>query len=533
MNRIAEGIRHGPRCEGWTVIRSIAWFKRDLRILDHEPLAAAAANGPIVGLYVHEPEVLSTPEFTAGHLAFIEDCLGELRTEFRRLGSVLLVRHGTMTDVLDRLHAQWRFDEIRSHQETGLAVTYDRDRRVAAWCRRRDVRWTESPQHGVFRPLDTRDGWAAKWRRRMSPEPIPSPATIIGPDPEALEILEADRIPTHESMGVESDRMSDRQRGGERAGRSMLESFLSDRGEDYQRAMSSPIEGWDSCSRISPHLAYGSLSVRSVHHASQVRASELRELEAVGGWRRSISSFQKRLRWHCHFIQKLEDEPAIEFRNFNRAFDGMRQEDPDSWTSEERERFAAFTSAKTGYPLVDACLRCLERTGWINFRMRAMLVSFASYHLWIHWKPVAKHLATRFLDFEPGIHYSQCQMQSGTTGINTVRIYSPIKQVADQDPKGEFIRKWVPELREVPDEFIGRPETMPAMTQHMAGCDIGTDYPAPVVDHATAYREAKARVFAVRGGRKAKSEAKRVYEKHGSRRRPPSRNASPHRPSGG
>ncbi len=519
------GIRLGGGSETASVTRSVVWFKRDLRLSDHQPLRDAIAEGRVIGLYVHEPVILSSKEFAAGHLAFIEDCLKELRQGFRTLGSVLLVRSGAVANVLDRLHETWRFDRLWSHEETGLAVTYDRDRDVAAWCRKRRVRWTEHPQHGVFRPLRSRDGWAARWRRRMSPTPLATPTTMVGPDHADPQSLAEEPTPDAALMNVSKNGMTEIQTGGEQEARHTLESFLFERGETYQRAMSSPIDGWDACSRLSPHLAYGSISIRTVFHATRDRVEELRSRSVAGSWPRSISSFEKRLRWHCHFIQKLEDEPQIEFENFNRAYDGMRQQDRDSWTALERSRYESFITASTGYPLVDACLRCLDRTGWINFRMRAMLVSFATYHLWLHWKPIAEHLATRFLDFEPGIHYSQCQMQAGTTGMNTVRIYSPIKQVADQDPRGDFIRRWIPELREVPTEFIAQPEIMPSLTQQMAGCVVGSDYPAPVVDHATAYREAKQRVFAVRGTRRARDEAKRVYAKHGSRRR--SSNAMP------
>ncbi|MAD18864.1 MAG: deoxyribodipyrimidine photolyase [Planctomycetaceae bacterium] len=499
--------------------RSVVWFKRDLRVADHAPLVEAAGRGPVVGLYVHEPEVLASPEWSPGHLAFIEDCLGELRRRLASLGSVLLVRHGAMPETLDRLHDQWRFEEIWSHEETGLAITYARDRRVAAWCRRRDVLWNQRPQHGVIRPLASRDGWAGRWRRRMSPPPLPVPKSIEGPTTDAIDLLAADDARSIEIRDAGSNPMVEAQRGGEHRATGVLESFLHDRGEDYQRAMSTPVEGWTACSRLSPHLAYGSLSIRTVHHATRHRIDSLREDPAAGRWRRSLASYEKRLRWHCHFMQKLEDEPEIEFRNFNRAFDDLREEDRSRWSDEERGRFDAWVGGRTGYPLVDACMRCLDRTGWINFRMRAMLVSFAAYHLWLHWKPVAEHLATRFLDFEAGIHYSQCQMQSGVTGINTVRIYSPIKQAIDQDPEGRFIRRWVPELADVPDEHIARPEGMPPLTQHMSGCVIGDTYPAPVVDHETAYRTAKERIFDARGTSLAKREASRVYRKHGSRSR--------------
>ena len=174
----------------------------------------------------------------------------------------------------------------------------------------------------------------------------------------------------------------------------------------------------------------------------------------------------------------------------------------------------------TGYPMVDACMRALHKTGWMNFRMRAMVVSFASYHLWLHWRQPALYLARLFLDYEPGIHYSQIQMQSGVTGINTVRIYSPIKQVADQDPQGIFIRKYLPELEGVPDKHLAEPHKMTTMEQSLFGCRIGKDYPSPLVDHKTAYKVARDRIFAVKKSQAARAEAEKVYQKHGSRRQP-------------
>jgi deoxyribodipyrimidine photo-lyase len=259
--------------------------------------------------------------------------------------------------------------------------------------------------------------------------------------------------------------------------------------------------------------------MRQVYQRTRERRAEL-DVERKAGvevdsrWRASLSAFEQRLRWRCHFVQKLEDEPEIEFQNMNRAYDGLREDEFD------RSRFEAWCTGQTGYPMVDACMRALHESGWINFRMRAMLMSFASYHLWLHWRPTALHLARLFLDYEPGIHYSQTQMQSGVTGINAVRIYSPIKQVIDQDPRGEFIRKYCPELANVPLEFIAEPHMMPLTAQRKSGCIIGKDYAAPIVEHAVAYKQARSRIYAKKASADARDEAGKVYQKHGSRRRP-------------
>ncbi|MEM6795622.1 MAG: deoxyribodipyrimidine photo-lyase/cryptochrome family protein [Acidobacteriota bacterium] len=501
--------------------RTVLWLKRDLRLDDHEPLLEAARAGETVALYVYEPIVYGAAEHDACHLGFINQCLTELREELRERGGELLVRHGPLPEVLDRLFEELPFDALRSHEETGLGATYARDRAVRRWARARGVRWIEHPQHGVVRPLASRNGWARLWNQRMSTPPVTAPGELRTPPAVLSGAVAAGELMSAERLRVAPTTVTETQPGGSRAAREILRTFLYQRGEFYQAEMSSPVEGWKGCSRISPHLAYGSISLRRVAHDTRERRDELRQAgREASKWRGSIASFDKRLRWHCHFMQKLEDEPPIEFRNFNRGFDGLRQEDPGRWSEAEAGFFEAWRKGQTGYPMVDACMRCLATTGWINFRMRAMLVSFAAYHLWLHWKPVATELARRFLDFEPGIHFSQCQMQSGVTGINTVRIYSPIKQVQDQDPQGVFIRKWVPELREVPDQHLPAPHLMPSLTQHMAGCEIGHHYPEPIVDHKTAYHQARERIFAVKSRPETRRHSDRVYEKHGSRRRP-------------
>ncbi len=492
---------------------------------DHRPLAEAAASGEaVVCLYVYEPSLLATPEWDACHSQFIDECLRDLDASLRAIGARLTLRVGEMPAVLDRLHHDipGGIARLWSHEETGGRVTFDRDHRVKAWARRIGVRWTEIPQHGVVRGLDDRDGWARRWQRRMNEPVTETPSAIRCVSTVAPGWGFGERRSPSE-LGLPPTTKTDLQPGGERAARETLASFLAHRGVNYRADMASPITGGRGCSRLSPHLAFGSVSLRAVHHALRERQRELRDEPGRDPrWLKSLTSFQARLRWHCHFMQKLESEPDIESRNMDRAYDGLRNEDESSWTDGDRARFDAWRLGRTGYPFVDACVRCLRATGWMNFRMRSMLVSFASYHLWLHWRPTAIELATHFLDFEPGIHYSQFQMQSGVTGINTVRIYNPIKQSKDQDPGGVFIRRWVPELASVPDAFIHEPWKH---TGEQAGLfaqvrEPDTGYPPPIVDHAEAYRRAQQKIFSVRKTAGARQEARRVYERHGSRRHP-------------
>ncbi len=479
---------------GWhrRMVVQLVWFKRDLRVVDHAPLAAAAARGPVLPLFIVEPALLAAPDFDPAHWTFLRASLAELRESLARRGQPLAIRVGEAVPILEGLRRQVGIEKIWAHEETSNGLSYARDREVRRWARASGVAMEELPANGVVRRLASRNGWAKQWEARMARAVTPAPALLRSVD------LEAGGLPTHAELGLGGDTRRLAQPGGEAAAHAMLNSFLAERGAHYHRDLSSPLTAFDGCSRLSAHLAWGTLSTRQIVQRTRARAEH-----AEGDWKRALRAFDARLHWRCHFMQKLEDEPEIEFRNFMRSYDGLREDDFDG------DRFSAWQHGLTGYPLVDACMRCLQETGWINFRMRAMLMSFAAYHLWLHWRKPALHLARLFVDYEPGIHYSQAQMQSGTTGINTLRIYSPTKQAQDQDPHGVFIRRWIPELRDVPDAGIAMPWLYPSLLQ---------SYPLPIVEHAVAVRQARARLSPYRRQAVAREEADGVAQKHGSRK---------------
>ena len=482
--------------------RALVWFKRDLRVQDHAPLAAAQSHHDALGLFIIEPNWLQSPECDASHVDFALGCLRELRAELARLGMPLLVRVGPAVDVLEKLHAELGFTYLLSHEETGSGWSYQRDLNVATWSHSQRVLWQEFTQTGVVRRLRSRSGWAKRWQSRMD-----EPLHVLSDTFNAAVSLAQPDLPTLASLGF-APHGKTLQTAGEKAAHQTLQSFLQSRGHHYRKTISSPLSAEDGCSRLSPHLAFGTLSMRTVYQATEAVIASTNDR----GLAYALRGFAGRLRWHCHFMQKLEDEPGIEFNNFARACDGLRENEFN------QDHFAAWCAGRTGYPMVDACMRSLKATGWLNFRMRAMLVSFSSYHLWLHWREPGLFLARQFLDFEPGIHWSQMQMQSGTTGINTLRMYSPTKQAQDQDPEGVFIRRWVPELARVPLPYLAKPWTMDISVQRMAGCIIGADYPAPIVDDKVALKLAKDRLYGLRQTSAARSEASGVHARHGSRK---------------
>jgi deoxyribodipyrimidine photo-lyase len=489
----------------------LLWFKRDLRLSDHAAFSAAALRGPVLPLFIVEPDYWQLPDVSERHWRFWSACVEDLAQSIAARGGKLIIRIGKAVEVLDALAHEIGPFTLHSHEETGNAWTFERDKAVTRWRRSTGIPWHEYRQFGVVRgPSVNRDRWAAQWDRMMEQPLLAEPVVREWADAasEPLSALQVQRgNPVCGFAGTSGGHRHDIQEAGRDAAESMLWSFLHERGEHYTREMSSPVTGETACSRLSPHLAYGTLSMREVAQAAQARYAELAPQEK--SWRQAIRSFIARLHWHCHFIQKLESEPEAEWRPFARAYDGLRPQPGDP------ARLTAWSEGQTGFPFIDAAMRYLNATGWINFRMRAMLMSFASYDLWLPWQESGMLLARKFTDYEPGIHWPQCQMQAGETGINTVRIYSPVKQGHDQDPDGRFIRRWVPELAAVPDVWLHEPWRMDPDER----ARLAPDYPPPLVDHAIAAKAAKDAIYGLRRVPANQAEVKAVVAKHGSRKR--------------
>ena len=486
---------------------SIVWFKRDLRVHDHAALSAARADSfPILPLYVIEPDYWQQPTASRRHWHFIHDSLIELREDCAFLGQPLVVRTGPIIDVFDAIRDDYKIKGIYAHEETSNLWGYQRDEIVRHWCQTHAIEFHEYPTNGIVRRLRDRDGWARQRNQRMAAPLITSPDQLTPLAIEPGKILAKDDA----LFGEDVPGLT--QTGGRRAGEKILHSFLTTRGREYLYRLSAPGPSEIHCSRLSAHLTWGTLSAREIVKAVQNRRTKLSEADTKI-WKRNLSAFNSRLSWRCHFMQKIEDQPKIETDAMHPAFRNMPV------VANEDDLFAAWSTGCTGYPFIDACMRNLVHEGWLTFRMRAMLVSFASYHLGIDWRRTGHFLARLFTDYEPGIHYSQIQMQSGITGINAVRIYNPIKQSMDHDSEGVFIRRWVPELQNLSAMWVHEPAKMDTEMQRRVGCVIDQHYPAPIVDHKTAVQAARLRIATARKTAGFRDEAKKIYVKLGSRKR--------------
>ncbi|HBI84311.1 MAG TPA: deoxyribodipyrimidine photolyase [Alcaligenaceae bacterium] len=502
----------------------LVWFKRDLRWQDHAALRQAALCGRIRCIYIVEPELWLQPDSALQHFEFMRESLQELDAELQLHGGCVEVHTGEVPDVLTRIWQEAPFHQLHSHQETGNGFTYARDLQVGEWCRNHGVKWHEYPQFGVVRALKSRSLWQAAWENFMA-EPVHHVGGLKFWQPSTKVAKRTSWFAPSQIQAPDCLEHNPplRQRGGRQLALSTLQSFLHARSLGYRGGISSPLSAPDACSRLSAYLAWGCISMREVVQQTRTQISQLPPY--ASRHRLGLTAFISRLYWHCHFIQKLETEPGIEWRNMNRGYDGLRENDFNE------VHFQALREGRTGWPMVDACVAMLRETGWLNFRMRAMLVSVAAYPLWLHWRPVGEWLATQFLDYEPGIHWSQLQMQSGTTGINATRVYNPIKQAQDHDPYGQFVRRWIPNLRKIPDTWLFEPWLMPNSVQTHIGIRVGSDIARPLVDLSQATRDAKQRLHRRRQTDEVKSAKSAIIEKHASRKHRGDR--TPSRPTSG
>ncbi len=479
---------------------NIVWLKRDLRLSDHEPLALGNANGlETILLYIFEPTLMQYADSSLRHHQFVWQSLTDMNKKLQTFSGMennIFIAYQEASEVFSLLCNEFDVKYVFSHQEIGNNLSFARDKQMANLFKQNNITWTECKRDGIIRGLKYRpNDWNKKWIETMSSSQYGFDLNLLIPNERLLHELHFYNIDN--TIKIYSKNF---QPGGESYALQYLQSFVETRHINYAKHISKPALARKSCSRLSPYLAWGNVSMRMVYQAVMATKNK------PNANKRAINFFIARLHWHCHFIQKFETDCSMEFNNVNSAYNSIRTEKNEAFIT-------AWKTGNTGYPLIDACMRSVIATGYLNFRMRAMLVSFLTHNLWQDWRFGVHHLAQQFLDFEPGIHYPQFQMQAATMGVHIIRTYNPIKQSYDHDENGDFIKQWIPELYNVSTEFIHEPWLMNLEQQQTLNCIIGKDYPAPIVDLKISTKMASNNLWALKKSKASKVEVNEILNK--------------------
>ncbi len=477
---------------------NVVWFKRDLRLVDNEAIYnAIASNKPVLLLYVFENSLQEDRHYSERHWNFVKQSLEDLNEQLRPYQTKILTVSSEVIHTIRTLQQFWKIDRVFSHQETGLRITYERDKAFAKFCKNNLIEWVENANNGILRGLKNRKTWREDCEQYMQQK-----LTKFCPKPNSFITLEtiSELEKVFKVVSLQTSVNENFQRGGTTTANKYLKSFFEERYKNYNIHISKPELARRGCSRLSPYIAWGNLSIRYIWQYAMTQRENSNN-------KRQIDAFASRLQWQVHFIQKFEMEDRMEFESVNKGYQKLKKRISETYQN-------AWKEGVTGYPLVDACMRCLKETGYINFRMRALLVSFFTHNLWQPWQEASAYLSGLFLDFEPGIHFPQLQMQAGETGINMLRIYNPVKNSFEHDPDGVFIKKWIPELQDIPMAYIHEPYKMPPMEQQFNNFVLGKDYPLPIVDIDSTRKKASDILWDMRNDALVKKESDRILKRH-------------------
>ncbi len=440
---------------------NIIWLKRDLRLNDNEAITnARKSKKKILFLYVFEKILINNPHYSERHWNFIKESIRDLNKNLHKYNTKVLAITSDITAVFNQLSNKYKINSVFSHQETGLLVTYNRDKEFKRYCRNNEINWVENTNNGVLRGLLNDDNWLEKWENYMLfPQHFFSTK-----DTNFTTIHEIDKLsPYFNITNLETKENKTFQKGGTTSGWNYADIFF----KLQQTAINniSNTKAPQHFSRLSPYISWGNISIREIFQRA------IKEKENTED-KRLLNLFLSRIRWQAEFIQQFEMESTMENASIEKGYQKLKKNISD-------EYIKAWKEGKTGFPIIDASMKCLNKTGYLNVRKRSMVVSFFSNALWQPWQAATHHLSQMFLDFEPGIHFSQLQIQAKTSKQIT---YSTIKNNAGHDADIRFIIKWLPELANLSVRFVQEPYLMTSLDQQLNKFILGKDYPLPIVE---------------------------------------------------
>lgn len=456
----------------------IVWFRRDLRVDDHPALHAAMDDADddtrIVPLFVWDPAIVERGRVSPARLAYLCEALTDLDDNLRERGARLVLRTGAPDQVVPAVAAEVGATAVH-HSRDHTPYATRRDEAVRSALARLDdapdvvdhpgaalhdpgtVLTTAGETYKVFTPFHR------QWRQRAVDDPLDAPGRVPGHGTVASEDL-----PTGSSLDL--DEPAQRQTGGETAARDRLARFLDAPADDYDEQRD--VLAADGTSRLSADLHFGCLSVRRVRSRLDLRNSGHR-------------AFATELAWRDFYLHVLAAWPDVLTEEFNAQYRSLPwDDDPDA--------VAAWRDGMTGYPIVDAGMRQLRATGWMHNRARMIVASFLCKDLLIDWRIGERHFLEHLIDGDLSSNNGGWQWAAGT-GTDAqpyFRIFNPVTQGERFDPDGAYVRRWVPELADVPPAFIHHPWDMPDDVAQDCAVTIDGTYPAPIVDHREARQRA-------------------------------------------
>lgn len=455
---------------------AIWWVRRDLRLADNQALAAALAEvDEVIPVFIFDPDLLASPYAGAKRLAFLLAGLRCLKTDLQARGSRLIIRRGHPVDALSKLLAESQADIIFAEEDYS---PYARQRDAAVIdalpLRLVDGLTVHAPTTVLKangKPYTVYTPYSKSWKSLLSPQPgdlLSAPEHIATPSH-----LSSEDIPIEPELPPTVPFQP-----GEAAAQKRLQAFAAgEQAPVYQYAEQRNRPDLESTSQLSPYLRFGMLSARQAVVAALQAQAQAPNKEA----RKGAETWLNELIWREFYMAILHHFPHVRGQSFRPKFENIL------WDNNEAA-FAAWCEGCTGYPIVDAAMRQLAQSGWVHNRTRMITASFLVKDLLIDWRWGERWFMQHLVDGDPAANNGGWQWTAGT-GVDAApyfRVFNPVLQSKKFDPNGEYIRRWVPELANVPSKYIHEPAKMPFSEQRQTGCIIGQDYAKPIINHAWA-----------------------------------------------